>query len=113
LPFFSKVSLSTILSLNIETNLDSDKYVCYSYREYYNKHQGYEACVLVLLLSYCTEESPLGILLALVSYTGLGLGLVVIGLWAGVCRGPSDWCLSWPSGWCSGLGGRFLINLIV
>ena len=58
--------------------------MCYSYREYYNKHQGYEACVLVLLLSYYTEESSLGILLALVSYAGLGLGLVVMGLRAGV-----------------------------
>jgi hypothetical protein len=97
----------------METNLDSYKYVRYPCRACYNQYQGYEACALVLLLSYCAGEFPLGILLALVSCAGLGLGLVVVGLRAGVCRGPSGWCLSWPSGWCSGPGGRFLMNSFV
>jgi hypothetical protein len=85
---------------SMKTNLDSDKYVRYICGLSDNKRQGYEACPMVLLLSYCVGESPLGILLALVSYAGLGLGLVfVMGLWAGVCSGLS--------GWCSGPGGCF------
>jgi hypothetical protein len=68
----------------METNLDSYKYVRYLCGARYNQYQGYEACALVLLLSYCTGESPLGILLALVSCAGLRLGLVVVGLRAGV-----------------------------
>ena len=75
----------------METNLDSYKYVRYPCGARYNQHQRYEACALVLLLSYCAGESPLGILLALVSCAGLGLGLVVVGLRAG-------WCLSWAFG---------------
>jgi hypothetical protein len=113
LPLFLKVSLSTIPSQNIKTNLDSYKYVHYPYKAYYNQYQGYEACALVLLLSYCAGESPLGILLVLISCAGLGLGLVIVGLRASVCRGPSGWYLLWPSGWCSGPGGRFLMNSIV
>ena len=50
-----------------------------------NKGQGYEACPVVLLLSCCAGESPLGILLVLVNCARLGLGLVfVVGLRAGV-----------------------------
>jgi hypothetical protein len=79
----------------METNLDSYKYVCYPCGVRYNQYQGYEACALVLLWSCCTGESPLGILLALVSCARLGLGLVVVifrlvfvvSLRAGICRG--------------------------
>ena len=73
----------------MEINLDSYKYVRYPCGARYNQYQGYEACVLVLLLSYCAGESPLRILLALVSCAGLGLELVIVGLRASVCRGPS------------------------
>jgi hypothetical protein len=81
---------------SMKTNLDSDKYVRHTRGPSDNKGQGYEACPVVLLLSCCAGESPLGILLALVNCAGLGLGLVfVMGLWASVCRGPSGWCLFW------------------
>jgi hypothetical protein len=63
---------------SMKTNLDSDKYVCHTCGPSNNKRQGYEACPVVLLLSCCAGESPLGILLALVSCAGLGLGLVFV-----------------------------------
>ena len=61
----------------MKTNLDSDKYVRHTHGPSDNKRQGYEACLVVLLLSCCAGESPPGILLALVSCAGLG----VTGLW--------------------------------
>ena len=93
---------------SMKTNLDSDKYVRHTRGPSDNKRQGYEACPVVLLLSYCTGESPLGILLVLVSCAGLGLRLVfIVSLQAGVCRRPSGWCLFWAFGIYSGPRGRF------
>jgi hypothetical protein len=83
---------------SMKTNLDCDKYVLHTRGLGNNQRQEYEACPVVLLLSCCVGESPLGILLALVSCAGLGLGLglvFVVGLQAGVCHGPSGWYLFW------------------
>ena len=73
----------------METNLDSDKHVRYPCGARYNKHQGYEACALVLLLSCCAGESPIGIPLALFGICRGGvLGCGGVGLWR-VGRGPA------------------------
>ena len=98
---------------SMKTNLDSDKYVSHTRRPSDNKGQGYEACLVVLLQFCCTGESPLGILLALVNCAGLELGLgFVVGLQAGICRGPSGWCLFWAFRLVFWAWGPFLMNLI-
>jgi hypothetical protein len=85
---------------SMKTNLDSDKYVRHTRGPSDNKGQRYEVCPVVLLLSCCAGESPLGILLVLISCAGLGLRLVFI-------VGPRAGVYSGPSGWCSGPRGRF------
>ena len=98
---------------SIKTNLDSDKYMRHTRGSGNNQRQGYEACPVVLLLSCCTGQSSLEILLVLVSCAGLGLGLVfVMGLRTGVCCGPLGWCLFWAFRLMFWAWGPFLMNLI-
>ena len=87
MPLFLKVSLTPIPSNNINTNLDSRKYMCDLCGSCYDQRQGHETGLVVLLLPYCAGESLVGILLvpsSLVFWGGFWVwDLLVVGRVAG------------------------------
>jgi hypothetical protein len=68
------------MSNSMKTNLYSDEHVRNTCGPCYYQRQGYEIGLVVLCLSHCAGESPVGIPRADISRCGVVAG--VLGLWA-------------------------------